>query len=93
MAHGGPPLFTTLQKTQVVSSDSSIFFIFSKKYVTVPNRGISHSIVVVGASDVGMSALHHLAMSPHLVFNNLTLVSPTFHDDKFIPVRVEKLNF
>ena len=25
-------------------------------------------------------------MTPHLIFNNLTLVSPIFHDDKFIAV-------
>ena len=29
-------------------------------------------------------------MSPHLIWNNLTLVSPVFHDDKFIAVGKKK---
>ena len=60
--------------------------LLSKKHFTISNRSISHAIVIVGASDVGVAAAQQLAMMPHLIFNNLTMVSPIFHDDKFVVV-------
>ena len=60
--------------------------LLGRKHVTIEKGSISHAIVVVGASDVGVAAVQRLAMTPHFIFNNLTLVSPIFHDDKFVAV-------
>ena len=42
---------------------------------------MGHSVVVVGASDVGVAAVQQLVQIPNLRLNNLTFVSDTFHDD------------
>uniref|UniRef100_A0A3P9JXW1 Cilia and flagella associated protein 61 n=1 Tax=Oryzias latipes TaxID=8090 RepID=A0A3P9JXW1_ORYLA len=46
-----------------------------RKFLVQPRRNINTRIVVVGASDTGLSFLETLCLRPNLKFNNLALVS------------------
>uniref|UniRef100_A0A8C7Z774 Cilia and flagella associated protein 61 n=1 Tax=Oryzias sinensis TaxID=183150 RepID=A0A8C7Z774_9TELE len=46
-----------------------------RKFLVQPRRNINTRIVVVGASDTGLSFLETLCLCPNLKFNNLALVS------------------
>jgi hypothetical protein len=48
----------------------------SKKYLTIPKQNVNNRIVVVGASDTGISLIESLISIKTLNFTNLTLLAP-----------------
>ncbi|KAM4770899.1 cilia- and flagella-associated protein 61 [Rhinophrynus dorsalis] len=60
-----------------VSKDQPCYAVnhFNRKMTLEPKVTINARIVVVGASDVGISFLETFVFCPHLKFNNITLIS------------------
>lgn len=48
----------------------------SKKFLSVPKQSVNNRIIVVGASDTGISTIESLITIKNLNFTNLTLLAP-----------------
>jgi flagellar biosynthesis GTPase FlhF len=53
-----------------------LLFVTNRKYVTLPKMEANSRVVVVGASDTGLTFIETLLQLPHIRFTNLTLISP-----------------
>mmetsp|Transcript_34298 Transcript_34298/g.80184 ORF Transcript_34298/g.80184 Transcript_34298/m.80184 type:complete len:1541 (+) Transcript_34298:74-4696(+) len=63
--------------------------IVAKKLLSETKIPVNARIVVVGASDCGLSFLESLLSIPHLLFNSLTLLSPgglEYHHSRHLPL-------
>ncbi|GLE11018.1 hypothetical protein PINS_up023310 [Pythium insidiosum] len=60
----------------VARFDTFALFVLSRKLLGEPKTVLNHRVVIVGASDAGLTALQRLVAVPYLRFANLTLISP-----------------
>ncbi|XP_018118396.1 cilia- and flagella-associated protein 61 isoform X2 [Xenopus laevis] len=65
---------------------------FNRKVTLEPKVTINARIVIVGASEVGISFLETLVFCPHLKFNNITLISPDGLPEN-TPITSQELGF